>query len=87
MFLTCITKCRSLCNVDSSTLSFVAVDATGELHKTLDKLEDSISSISSIAWNSKGDLILMGSYDSKVIIWDTITWMPKQQLNFDSGEI
>ncbi|KAM0952659.1 putative transcription factor WD40-like family [Dioscorea sansibarensis] len=56
----------------------------GELHKTLDKLEDSISSISSIAWNSKGDLILMGSYDSKVIIWDTITWMPKQQLNFDS---
>ncbi|XP_039144792.1 WD40 repeat-containing protein HOS15-like isoform X1 [Dioscorea cayenensis subsp. rotundata] len=52
----------------------------GELHKTLDEHEESISCI---AWNSKGDLLLIGSYESEFIIWDTITWKPKQKLIFD----
>ncbi|KAH7655730.1 Beta-transducin family (WD-40 repeat) protein [Dioscorea alata] len=53
----------------------------GELQKTLYEHEESISSI---AWNSKGDLLLIGNYDSKFIIWDTITWKPKQKLRIDS---
>ncbi|XP_039144934.1 WD40 repeat-containing protein HOS15-like isoform X4 [Dioscorea cayenensis subsp. rotundata] len=52
----------------------------GELRKTLYKDEESISSI---LWNSKGDLLLIGSDDSRFIIWDTITWKPKQKLRFD----
>ena len=84
MFLTCITKCLSLCILDGSILSFVAIDATGELHKTLDEQDD--ESILSIVWNSKGDLLLVLRCDSTVKIWDTRTWKPKQELISRSGE-
>lgn len=69
--------------MDGSVLSFVGIDATGKLLKTLDEHGHSISSM---AWSRKGDFLLTGSYNNTVIIWDTRTWKSKQELTFDSGD-
>ena len=55
----------------------------GKLKRTLDK---HVGPVFALKWNKKGDMLLSGSVDKKIIAWDAKTGEAKQVFDHHEGQ-
>lgn len=55
----------------------------GKLKQTLDK---HVGPVFALKWNKKGDMLLSGSVDKKIIVWDAKSGDAKQVFDHHEGQ-